>query len=225
MRKLRFLAATLGASVFILSGEVGATTITTTSFSTWSSSGYTTGSSTLVDLSTQPSGTYNTSAGLTVNGYIFTGPDGGSWQLSAQSAPVFGSNKVGLLGGNGGSINTAIPGAGNSAIFIDAGGSSTGSLTLVLSDGESFTGVNGTFGVSISHPITSFLLTATSGSQPFLGYVYFGTSSEPQDAQPTIEGATLILISGGLLVIFGFRRKLGKRSLGPEYSRDIVAET
>jgi hypothetical protein len=239
MCKLRFLATVVIGGLLMLSGEMSATTITTTSFSTWESSTYTVSGS-QVELSFVPVNSanysYSTSSGITLTpsgnpsiGFLFTGPDNSGYVLNGTS--YNGLNALAGASDGVGVIKVATPSGGENAILLGVGctGTCSGStpLTLTLSDGEIFAIANGLFGLSISHNITWVTLSAANGSRPVVDDFWYGTSAEAQDSQPqpAIEGATLILISGGLLVIFGFRRKLGKRSLGPEYSRDIVAET
>jgi hypothetical protein len=193
------------------------TTITTTSYSTWNSSSYITGSTTLVDLTTLQAGlNYSNASGYTSNGFNFTGPDGASYVLSSVYNSSSGVNSNGLQGASDGigAIDVTMPGLGNSAFFFDAQcmTCSTG-LTLTLSDGETFSMSNGQLGLSISHDVTWFKLTTSSGSRPFLEYVYFGTSSLPQDAPPAKEAATFVLIGGGLLVVSGIGRRSWIRRL------------
>jgi hypothetical protein len=192
-----------------------ATTNTATSYSTWNTPAYITGNPTLLDLDSLNAGTsYNTAAGLNDAGYIFTGPDGSTWSLQAQS---FG-NATGLVGGSDANaeIEVYLPGSGSNAFLFNAnianGGSlAGGSLTLTLSDGEKFNISSGQFGVSISHDVTWFTLAASSGqAAPFLQYLYFGNSSLTQDgsgAPQSSEAATLALVGGGLLITFGVKRK------------------
>lgn len=236
-RKLRFLAALVLAYLSLLTGEVCATTITTTSFSTWESSAYTvSGSQAELNFGTinDTSGNYSNSTGITLFsipspsiGFLFTGPDGSGYVLNGTTYNSFAA----LAGASDGVgvINVATPAGGENAILLGIGctGTCAGStpLTLTLSDGESFAISAGLFGLSISHDITWLTLSTTSGSKAVIDDFWYATSSEAQDPPATIEGATAVLISGGLLLILGFRRKLAKRSLGPEYSRDIVTES
>ena len=208
-RKVPVLGFTLLAGV-LLAFQAAATTITTTSYSTWSSPSYTMGSQTLVDLSST-SGTYNNAAGYSSLGYSFTGPDGANWSLKSQ---VEGGH-TGLIGASDGVgvIQVAMPNAGNNAFFFDAVCETCGTLSLTLSDGENFTVSNGQFGISISHDVTWFDLGTGSGTQPFLEYVYFGTSVLPQDSPTASEAATPVLVGGGLMVLLGAgRKKLLRRS-------------
>ena len=210
--------------LFIAAALPGAaTTVQATIYNTWTS--YVLGTTTFVDLEGLPVGTgYSTSAGVTQNGYQFTGPDGSGWSLGVQT---FG-NKTGLYSASDGAgeIEVTLPGSGQSAIYFDANTESNntvtnGGLTLTLSDGEAFNIGSGQFGLSISHPITWYTLTSSSGQAAFLQWAYFGTSnltpdgtggtggtggSEPGQAP---EAATLALVGGGALVLFGAKRKFG----------------
>lgn len=191
-----------------------ATTITTTSYSTWNTPIYITGSTTLVDLTSLNAGLdYSNAAGYSSNGFNFTGPDGSGYFLKSETKPGGGVN--GLVGKSDGigTIQVSMPNAGNSAFLFDAFCvSSCGTLSLTLSDGENFTVSNGQFGISISHDVTWFDLGTSSGTQPFLEYVYFGTSSLPQDAPAASEAATPVLVGGGLMVLLGAGRKKLRRA-------------
>jgi hypothetical protein len=212
----RYVAVGATLIVALLAGlPATCTTITTTSYSTWSSSSYITGSTTLVDLTSLQAGlNYSNAAGYTSNGFNFTGPDGASYVLtSAYEANVNSNGLLGAADGTG-AIEVTMPGSGNNAFFFDAQCiTCSGGLTLTLSDGETFSMSNGQLGLSISHDVTWFKLTTSSGTRPFLEYVYFGTSALPQDAPPAKEAATFVLIGGGLLVVSGIGRRSWIRRL------------
>jgi hypothetical protein len=203
--------------LFVAAGLPGtATTIQSTTFAGWTAN--VVGTPTFVDLETLSTGNYSTSAGITDGGYTFTGPDGSNWSLGVQT---FGS-KTGLFGASDGTgaVEATLPGAGQSAVFFYANtvknnALTNGPLTLSLSDGETFLISSGQFGLSISHPITSFSLTTSSGQAPFLQWAYFANSSLPQDGggggAQTPEAVTLALVGGGMLVLFGSKRKLADR--------------
>lgn len=193
-----------------------ATTVPSTTYSGWTSN--VTGTPTFVDVETLTQGHYNTSTGVTDDSYIFTGPDGSNWSLGVQT---FG-NKTGLFGASDGigGIEVTLPGSGESAVYLDVNTEANnaltnGSLTLTLSDGETFSVSSGQFGLSLSQSITWYELTTSSGQSPFLQWAYFGNSSLPQDPgggggadpSPTPEAATLALVGGGILVLFGAKRK------------------
>jgi hypothetical protein len=168
----------------------------------------------VVDLTTLQAGIgYSNALGYTSNGFNFTGPDGATWVLSSQTE----NNVTGLLGASDGSgaVKVAMPGTGNSAVLLDAVCITCSALSLTLSDGETFPLANGQFGLSISHPITWLKLNTISGTRPFLEYVYFGTSSLPQDSDPpaTKEAATFVLLGGGLMIVAGAGRRSFLRRL------------
>src|SRR5579863_919402 len=155
-----------------------ATTIQSTTYQSWMSE--VTGTPTFEDVETLPTGNYSTVAGVSDGSYVFTGPDGLGWNLHEQT---FG-NTTGLYGANDGTggIQVTLPGSGQSAIYFDANTETSnslnnGALTLTLSDGETFHVSSGQFGLSISHDITWYELTTTSGQAPFLQWAYFGNSA------------------------------------------------
>ncbi|MBV9267584.1 MAG: hypothetical protein JO061_15560 [Acidobacteriaceae bacterium] len=196
-----------------------ATTVTTTSFNGWKAT--LTGSPTELDFSKIGLNSYSTAAGITLSAignssiqFVTTGPDNGSYSLNGYS-----NNGVTSLAGaqdGVGSINIAMPGSGENAILFGVASTPSAPVTLTLSDGEVFTVTSTIFGLSISHPITWASLSTASGSRPLLEDFWFGTSSEPQDSNTqsnqgvsaTPEGATLLLVLGGSLLLFGARRKV-----------------
>lgn len=198
-----------------------ATTVQSTTYQSWMTQ--VTGTPTFEDVETLPTGNYSTVTGVSDGSYVFTGPDGSGWSLGEQTF----SNKSGLYGASDGvgGIEVTMPGLGQSAIYLDANTEANntltnGALTLTLSDGESFNITSGQFGLSISHPITWYTLTTTSGQSPFMQWAYFGTSSIPLDSggsggtgddPPAVEAATMALVAGGLLVVFGAKRKFTRR--------------
>jgi hypothetical protein len=207
-RRVHVLGATLGVAFLAGAFQAAATTITATSYSSWNTSTYITGSTTVVDLTTLQAGlNYSNAMGYTSNGFNFTGPDGASYVLT--TAYEANPNSNGLLGASDGTgvIDVTMPGSGNSAFLFNAQCITCSGLTLTLSDGETFSISNGQFGASISHNITWFKLNTTSGTRPFLEYVYFGTSALPQDAPQAKEAATFVLIGGGLLTLAGAGRR------------------
>lgn len=211
--KIRY--ALLCLPLVVIAQVAQATTLQTTTYQSWSAQ--VTGTPTFVDVETLPTGNYSTPAGVQDDSYVFTGPDASSWALHSQT---FG-NTTGLYGASDGigGIEVTLPGQGQSAIFFDANTEANnvltnGSLTLTLSDGESFSVSSGQFGLSISHPITSYTLTAANGQAAFLQWAYFGTSDLPSDGGGTdgvgqaSEAATMALVGGGILVVFGAKRRL-----------------
>lgn len=197
-----------------------ATTIQATTYTSWSAQ--VTGTPTFVDLETLATGNYSTASGITQGSYTFIGPDGSGWSLGVQT---FG-NKTGMYGASDGvgGIDVILPGTGQSAIYFygntEANNTLTnGSLTLTLSDGETFSISSGQFGLNISHAITWYALSTTSGQAAFLQWAYFGNSSLPQDGGTggggtpgqAPEAATIALVGGGILVLFGSKRKLAQK--------------
>jgi len=217
-RGLQNALFTLATGFLITVGSATATTITSTTFPSWKTN--LTGSPTEVDFSKVGFNSYNTAGGLNLSAvgnssviFGFTGPDNGSFQLSGTSY----QGLTALAGStdSGAAINVTMPSAGENAVLLSMGSTSGTPLTLTLSDGESFSLSSGLFGLSISHPITSFVLTTTPGSQAVIDDLWYGNSSLTQDQgsgnnpAPDSEGATLILIIGGSLILFGVRRKFG----------------
>lgn len=202
---MRHLALSLTAGVLIIATQATATTIQTTSYTSWESY-LINGANTEIPPPASHN-SYNNSTGVTLtNGgqsFVFTGPDGSSWVLSSTQYGGF----YGLEGGSGGSIKVTTPAAGDNAIFITVAAINGSSLTLTLSDGEFFTVANGNLGLALSHPITWFTLSAPSGVEPFIDDFYFGSSNLAQDTSPSSEAATFGLMGGGLIVLFGARRK------------------
>lgn len=212
--KAQILALTLLAGFFTLPFEASANTITATSYSTWDTSGYITGTPTgEIDLTGLETGLYyDTIGGYSSGGYTVTGPDGSSYWLKNVNINA-GTHHWGLEGNSDGVgfVQLTIPGSGANAFLFDSYCLNCGSssLLLTLSDGETFTVPNGQFGLSISHDVTWFDLSAGSGANAFLDYAYFGNSSLLQD-QPTSaasEAATPVLVGGGLMVLVGAGRK------------------
>ncbi len=197
-RTAKNLACALGIGLWCVAAPAMATTITTTSIASWKAD--LTNSPT--DVSIPGSGTYNTAAGVTLGGFNFVGTVNSTYKLSGTSY----SGNPGLIGGSGGSITVNTPAAGENAILIFADATGSGSLTLVLSDGESFAIGNGTFGFVLSQTITSFTLSASGTSQPFVYDVSYGNSDLPQDS-PASEAATFGLMGSGLLLVFSAGRK------------------
>jgi hypothetical protein len=217
--KVQWALATIGAGLLLGAGPAAATTITSTSFNGWKTG--LTGTPTELDFSPIISGkSYSTSSGLTLKaignasiGFVFTGPDNGSYSLTGFS---YGTQNIQSL--KAGSDSTAVmnvttPAAGNNAIFLGLATTNNTPVTLTLSDGQSFSSISTAFfGLSISHPITWLTLTTSSGSAVILDDFYYGVSSLPQDS-PTSEGATMAMCGGGLLILLGSMRKKNRRRL------------
>jgi hypothetical protein len=109
------------------------------------------------------------------------------------------------------------------------GSTSSGTLTISLSDGETFSSGTSSlatpptfFAIALSQEITSFSITTTSG-QVFLDNLFWGnsnlaqevTSNDPPPTDPAQapEVATFLMIAGGLLLLFGSRRRWMHRPL------------
>jgi len=217
--KAHWALATLGAVLLLGAGPATATTITSTTFNAWKTN--LTGTPTELDFTPITSGkSYSTSVGLTLKaignssvGFVFTGPDNGSYNLTGFS---YSSQNIQSLKAGSDStavMNVATPGAGNNAVLFGLATTNNTPITLTLSDGESFSSITAAFfGVSISHPITWLTLTTTSGSAVIVDDFYYGASSLPQDA-PTSEGATAAMCGGGLLILLVSMRKKNRRRL------------
>ncbi|MBV8515273.1 MAG: hypothetical protein JO260_08230, partial [Acidobacteria bacterium] len=133
----------------VLAGHAAATTIQSTSFSSWQTT--LSGSSTEANFSQLAYTGYNTSAGITLAGvgdaanqFTFTGPDNGGWSLTGQRYDGI-LSLVGAAATNAG-INVAFSGAGQNAFLIDLGSTNSTPLSLSLSDGETFTLSSGVYG-------------------------------------------------------------------------------
>jgi hypothetical protein len=213
--KVQWALAIIGAGLLLGTGPAAATTITSTTFSGWKTG--LTGTPTELDLSVIQTGkSYSTSAGLTLKaignasiGFVFTGPDNGSYKLTGVSHNNFQSLQAGTE--STAAMNVTTPAAGDNALFLGLATTGNTPVTLTLSDGESFSSISTAFfGVSISHPITWLTLTTTAGSAVIVDDFYYGVSSLPQDS-PTSEGATMAMCGGGLLVLLGSVRRKDKR--------------
>lgn len=205
-RNLRFVLALPVALLLFSVLPVSATSITTSSYATWKSSTYITGSPTELNFTTIANANY---------------PSGDILYPTGNSSLAFTFTGSGLKGnsGNGSlsasSITLTMPGVGENAFLFGLLGSTP--FTLTLSDNESFTvtnpGSTPLFGIALSTEITSLTITTTSGSQVGVNDFFFATSALPQDTgNPSVpstasEGATVVLTSGGLLIFFGARRK------------------
>ncbi|HEX4170729.1 MAG TPA: hypothetical protein VHZ55_35160 [Bryobacteraceae bacterium] len=173
-------------------------------------------------------GNYSTAAGKTLTPmsgpslpFIFTGPEAGGYQLTGGDFTT--RNLVSLYGpANGaGNITVTLPTGGENAFLLGLGATNNAtSMTIALSDGETFTvapAANTTsfLGVSISHDVA--WITITTPTQPLVDDFFFAGSKLSQDtaspgnAPVAVEGSTFSLIGGGLLSLLGIRRKLTSR--------------
>jgi ABC-type glycerol-3-phosphate transport system substrate-binding protein len=164
-------------------------------------------------------GPWNTAAGVTYGNYIFTGPDGTNlWSLTVQ---YFGGYQ-GLLGAQDGvgGINVTLPGSGKSAVFVWAVAIHNNAVALsdqlnFSYDSTQYGFSGGGFGLTSSRSLTSFVITPNvAGDGVLLEEVDVANSILPQDGGggdpgPTAapEGVTIALVGGGLLVLFGSKRK------------------
>jgi hypothetical protein len=219
-QKLRVI---VGAAAAILMGGAvaGATTLDTGCYSTTYPSGCTTSSpywtsasfisaGSAIELnfnpitSTEPkSVTLNPLSGNTSLPFVFTSSSASFNEVTSPSKGLAAP-----------SIALTMPSGGENALWLGLGntGGSGGSLTLTLSDGETFsTPSSGGFGLSLSQPITSLTLSASSG-QAFIDDFFFATSALPQgNPSSAPEAATILLVSGGALILFGTRRRWVRR--------------
>jgi hypothetical protein len=215
-RRTRNTLFSISTALLLTVGSATATTITSTTFQSWKTT--ITGTPKDTDFSGVQFRSYNTSAGLSLSvtgspslSSVFTGPDNGAFQLSGTSY----NGAMGVAGStdSGAGVNVA-PSASQNAFLLSVGSTSGTALTISFSDGESFSISGGLVGFSISHSITSFLVTTTPGSQAVINDLWYGSSSLTQDQAPpandpsaTPEGATLLLVAGGSPILLGARRK------------------
>jgi hypothetical protein len=194
-KRMRLIGIASGAAL-LFAVNANSTSITTTSYPTWNTPAYITGSATEITFPSASSSYPNNQ--ITIGGFTFTG----------------GPSPSGNTGPTATSINITTPAGGETAMFffVQKGGGTTnqpGGFSLILSDGESFPNLSGTFGFSSTSAITSATLNAASGSITLYDFLY-GTSS--QASAPTAEAGTLLLTCGGLLILFGSGRKLFQRT-------------
>ncbi len=211
-RQVQRALIALAAGLLFASGELVATTITSTSYTEWKLG--LTGSPTELDFSPITNGkSYSTAVGITLKalgnssiGFGFTGPDNGSYKLTGY---FYGTRNIQSLEAGSDStatVNVATPAGGDNALFLSLATTNSTPVSLTLSDGESFSITTAFFGLSISHPITWLTLTTTSGSAVIVDDFYYGASELSQDS-PVSEGATGALCGGGMLVLLGSLRR------------------
>ncbi len=221
-RNRQLITTALGLGFLVAATHAAATPITnfTTTYSTWASPSYITGSATDLNMNIGSSG-YSTAAGFATGGFDFTGLDSGSYYLRSilYHASLNGrSLDLEVLEGGpdtGSYINVATPAAGENAMLLYLTTNGSTPITATLSDGEHFTfntasNVFGVIGFASSAPMTTITLSTTTGSQVLIADMLYGTSALPQDqgGGSTPETATVALVGGGLLMLFGSRRKV-----------------
>ncbi len=222
-RHSRLLTVAAIASLFT-AANASATSVTSTSYSSWKST--ISGTPSEANFNVISFTSYNTASGLTLPtignssvGTIVTGPDNGSYQMTGISYQSYKS----LAGStdSGAGLNIALPNGGVNAFLLSVGSTGSTPLTVALSDGETFSIGSGIWGISISHPVSSLLLTTSAGSQAVLDDFYYGNSNLTQDAAggsgtsnasgpaPVAEAASSLMIAGGCLFLFGAWKRFG----------------
>ncbi len=217
-QRLRSTLLAVSACSILAIGHGSATTVSTTSFSSWKTT--LTGSPTEADFSAIQYTSYSTSNGLLLGaignpavGFTVTGPDNGSFSLTGVNYTGFKS----LEGGSDASatVNIAGPAAGENGLLFALATTNNTPIYVTLSDGETFTEGKGVFGLSISHPITNVTFSTDAGSQVIVDDLWYGMSSLAQDSNggtlpstTTPEGCTFLMLSGGLLVVMGAVKRL-----------------
>jgi hypothetical protein len=222
---MKFQAGALLAAAILFASvaPLQATTITSTSISSWMSN-ISSGSAKDANFSTIQSITYGPSGYTTSDGFTITGPDGAGTFLQGLSY----SGMPSLKGGSDGAaqIKVTLPGTGKTGLlFMLASTPAATGYTVTLSDGQVFNLAANTtiFGLSISHPITYVTLAASPGSSLILQDVSYGNTTLSLD--PVDEGgsggtqgggspdpgavpeATTMLLLGTGLVAVAFARK------------------
>lgn len=207
----------VSASAAFLAAAGQATTVTTTSYTVWKTN--LTGSPIELDFTKVKTTSYSTSSGITLPplqgpalSFVVTGPDKTGYSLTGG----FYGSTVSLLGASDGTgyIRVDLPASGENAVLLGVATQPSATLTVTLSDLESFTVSNGLFGLALSHNITWLTISTVNGSQPVLDDFFFGNSNLAQDQinqTQSAEATTALMIGGGLLILFGARRKFTQR--------------
>jgi len=209
-----------GAVVFAaltFGSQMSATEVQTTSYSAWKQ---TVSGISEWDFSFPGNGSYSTASGYTLNVGSYgplnvTGPDGSGYVLNKNSN--YSTTSLEGASDGVGTMSFTTPSAGLTGFLLGVGESGTAApITLTLSDGETFTlnppvGGNTFTGFSSTTPITSFVMSTTSGSLIELTDFFAGmttqTAGGTMAGSPTAEVATALMIGSGLLII-GARRKV-----------------
>jgi hypothetical protein len=206
-----FLAASIlfGAAI-----PMRATTIVSYSYSNWASSATNTHDADFTHIQFT---SYGPAGYTTTDGFNITGPDGSGTSLQGLLFNGYSS----LEGGNDSSAQVQVnaPSGGETALLFLLGSNPQGSnYTITLSDGESWTVAGSTtfFGVSVSHPITSAILSDSTGSNLVLEDVSYGATTLTLDSSDDSGGgsdpgavpeATTMLLLGSGLILIAFSRK------------------
>ncbi|MBV8811045.1 MAG: hypothetical protein JO033_20440 [Acidobacteriaceae bacterium] len=211
-----FVVASALAACLVLTGRASATALVTNSYNGW-----------LADINGNPielnfngvtTGHNYSSSGITLNPFsgpqlpfVFTGPDGSGSYLFGATFSQYSHYFVFLEGASDGvgSINMALPTGGENAVYLNVDSTNNTTLSIQLSDGETFSSPAGPFGIALSQSISWLNISTVNGSHPLIDDFFFGTSNLTQQS-PTFEVATLFLIGTGLVVIAGARRMFAK---------------
>ena len=211
----RFLSISISLASLAAAGQ--ATTVTTTSYNLWKTN--LTGSPIELDFTKVKTANYSNSSGITLLplqgpalSFLITGPDKTGYSLTGG----FYGSTVSLFGSSDGTgyIRVDLPASGENAVLLGLAAQPSAALTITLSDQQSFTASNGLFGLALSHEITWLTISTANGSQPVLDDFFFGNSNLTQDQNnppQSAEGATALMIGGGLLILCGVRRKVTRR--------------
>ncbi len=216
--KTKILTA-VAISVLALTPQLGATTVTSTTFAAWTG---TTSADSEWTFTFPNGGSYDTAAGYSLNTSSSTygttnvkGPNGSGYTLNEGTYVSGGRNYQSLQSASNGIGTMVFTAAAGGLTAADLGLGISGNsapVTITLSDGETFIAsptVGGilVWGFSSSTDITSFTLSTTSGTSIDLADFYAGTSTETAAETPTVELATAIMVGSGL-VLLGARRKV-----------------
>jgi hypothetical protein len=204
--EMRIRAGAIVAASLLCAGVIPlqATTIVSYTISSWEQSE--TGTKD-VDFTHVQYTLYGPSGYTSSDGFTITGPDGSGTYLQGLQYKGYQS----LEGGNDSSaeVEVATPSSGETALlFLLGSNPSASSYTITLSDGETWTvsGSTTIFGVSVSHPITTALLSATTGSNLVLEGVAYGNTTLTLDSggggvSSAPEATTALLLGAGLLMV------------------------
>jgi hypothetical protein len=218
--KLREIALLLTTWVIASSASLNATTVTSTTYSSWLAG--TSGPVADVDFTHMTFTNYGPAGYTSPDGFTITGPDGAGTSLQGL---MYGGYQA-FKGGTDANalIKVATPAAGETAlIFVLASNPQATLYTLTLSDGQIFNlpGTTSLFGVSVSHPITYATIGANVGASVILQDVTYAATNLPLDSggtggtggtggsdpSPVPEATTTLLFGSGLILIASFRKR------------------